>query len=57
MIQSDLFMCYIADIHHCIYWFAVLFLLNNNHSTTTHLIVMLLLINLNFYFTHIFPFQ
>ena len=43
MIQSELFMYYIANIYHSIYWFTVLFLLNNNQSTTTHLIVILLL--------------
>ena len=57
MIQSELFMYYILNIYHCIYWFALLFLLDNNQSITTCLIVMLLIINLKFYFTHIFPFQ
>ena len=57
MIQSELFMYYIANIYHHIYWFAVPFLLNNNQPITTCLIVMSLLINLNFYFTHIFKFQ
>ena len=57
MIQYELFMYYIANIYDCIYWFTVIFLLNNNQSTPTHLIVISLLINLNFYFTLLLPFQ